>query len=124
MQHNNSGEKTMRTQNQHKITTTKAAICFPSGKTLPEIAQYIVEAGNTINDGKSGCKRFIAALRQGIRWAGVNWVAKQAGMSRHSLYYAVGRKEADPRFNTVVKLLRVFGVGLVFVGEDTSKNLN
>ncbi|MBO5910994.1 MAG: hypothetical protein J6Q05_02210 [Elusimicrobiaceae bacterium] len=114
----------MRTQNQHKIRTTKIPTCFSSGKTLPEIARYIVEAGNTINDGQSGCKRFIAALQQGIRWAGVNWVAKQAGMSRHSLYYAVGRKEADLRFNTVVKLLRVFGISLVFVGKDTSKNFD
>lgn len=67
------------------------------------------------------CKRFIAALRQAVRWAGVNWVAKQAGMTRHSLYYAVGRKDADPRFNTVVKLLQVFGVKLVLVVKDTPK---
>ena len=108
----------MKKPNQYKMMETKPLPSFPSGKTLPEITQYIVIAGNAMNEDKGSCKRFIVALRQGIRWAGVNWVAKQANMSHHQLYYAIGRKDADPRFNTVVKLLQVFGIKLVLAVKD------
>lgn len=57
---------------------------------------------------------FFHALMQAVRWTGVSFVARQAGLTRQGIYDALNRENANPSFNTLSAILRVLGVKMSF----------
>jgi probable addiction module antidote protein len=86
---------------------------------LPEfdVAAYLDSAETIaayLNDFlEEGDAAMIAhALGTAARARGMSDVAKEAGMARESLYKAL-RPESSPRLETVMKVMKVFGLRLV-----------
>ena len=57
---------------------------------------------------------FLYALMQTVRWTGVSYVARQAGLTRQGTYDALSRENANPSFNILSAISRVLGVEMNF----------
>ena len=77
-------------------------------RTPPEMAAYLDAWLTDAPDDASGIAR---ALGDIARAKGMTQVAKEAGMSRESLYKALSAR-GNPSFATVLKVARALGVQL------------
>jgi len=76
-------------------------------KTEDDIRQFLKEAA------KSGSAQdFIHALNTAARAKGMTAVAKQAGVTRASLYKSLA-DDGNPRFETIAKIVEALGCKLV-----------
>jgi probable addiction module antidote protein len=75
-------------------------------ETDEDIALYLAEA---IETGDASFIRF--ALNTAARAAGMTWIAKQANVSRESLYRSLG-PEGNPEFETVMRVITALGLKL------------
>jgi|ERR1019366_9339030 probable addiction module antidote protein len=74
------------------------------------IAEYLEEAMNVaMEDSDPGF--LVHALGTVARARGMSQIAKDAGLSRESLYKALGA-EGNPEFGTVLKVLQALGLKL------------
>ena len=64
---------------------------------------------------------FMAALATAAKARGMTQLAKDAGVSRESLYKNLA-PGAKPRFETVMKITRALGVALGATAQASSKN--
>lgn len=70
------------------------------------IAEYITQV---LDDGDT--KEFLRAISYIARAKGMTEVSKETGLSRASLYKTL-EENAKPRFETVMKILKSFGIKL------------
>ena len=70
------------------------------------IAEYITQV---LNDGDT--KEFLRALSYIAKAKGMTEVSRETGLSRASLYKTL-EENAKPRFETVMKILKSFGIRL------------
>ena len=70
------------------------------------IAEYITQV---LADGDT--KEFLRAISYIARAKGMTEVSKETGLSRASLYKTL-EENAKPRFETVIKILKSFGIRL------------
>lgn len=70
------------------------------------IAEYITQV---LADGDT--KEFLRAISYIARAKGMTEVSKETGLSRASLYKTLD-ENAKPRFETVIKILKSFGIRL------------
>jgi probable addiction module antidote protein len=70
------------------------------------IAEYLTEV---LNDGDTN--EFLRAISHIAKAKGMSDIARKTGLSRTSLY-KVFSDDSKPRFETVMKLLKAFGVRL------------
>lgn len=76
-------------------------------KTDEDIRLFLKEAGETGN-----AREFIHALNTAARAKGISAVAKQAGVTRASLYKSLA-DNGNPRFDTIAKIVEALGCRLV-----------
>lgn len=93
------------------METTKRTetVPFDAGRLLdrPEdVAAFVADA---LESGHSGYIQH--ALGVAARARGMGEIAEKAGLSRESLYRAL-REDANPRFDTVLKVLHAMGLHL------------
>lgn len=81
-----------------------ASVYLDSKEAIAEYLTAILEEDNP--------SLLAAALGDIARARGMSDIAKAAGLSRESLYKAL-RPDAQPRFETIAKVCRALGVGLV-----------
>ena len=93
-------------------TTTKPFDIAEHLETDEDIRQFLQEIVAT-GDGSD----FIHALNIAARAKGMSEVAKQAGVSRASLYKSLS-PEGNPRFETISKVVNAFGCHLAVVGDE------
>jgi probable addiction module antidote protein len=97
------------------MTTSHRLTPFDSTRYLDDesaIAEYLsafLEAGDD--------RALLMALGQVARARGMTQVARAAGVSRESLYKALG-PDGHPQFDTVMKVARALGVQLRVVPAD------
>ncbi len=70
------------------------------------IAEYLTQV---LNDGDN--KEFLRAVFYIAKAKGMTEVSKETGLSRPSLY-KVFSDDAKPRFETIIKILKSFGIKL------------
>ena len=70
------------------------------------IAEYLTEV---LNDGDTN--EFLRAISHIAKAKGMSDIARKTGLSRTSLY-KVFSDDSKPRFETVMKLLKAFGIRL------------
>ena len=56
-------------------------------------------------------------IMKAIKWMGIAKVARQAKMTRQGLYTAFGRENANPRFDTLMSVLKVLGMQKNFISK-------
>jgi len=78
-------------------------------KTTEDIRAFLQEVATTGNESD-----FIHALNTAARAKGMSEVAKQAGVTRASLYKSLA-DDGNPRFETVSKIVSALGCKLVVV---------
>lgn len=76
-------------------------------KTPEDIRLFLKEAGET-----GSAKDFIHALNTAARAAGMSEIAKQAGVTRASLYKSLA-DDGNPRFETIAKIVEALGCKLI-----------
>ena len=76
-------------------------------KTTEDIRAFLQEVATTGNESD-----FIHALNTAARAKGMSEVAKQAGVTRASLYKSLA-DDGNPRFETVSKIVSALGCKLV-----------
>jgi len=82
------------------------------------IAEYLEEAMKIATEDSD--PSFLAvALGTVARARGMSQIAKDAGLSRESLYKALG-SEGNPEFGTVLKVLQALGLKLSIARQDES----
>jgi probable addiction module antidote protein len=99
--------KTARTAKQRNTRTTPYDVAAYMG-SAEDIAAYLNAWLTEAPDDAAGITR---ALGDVARAKGMTQVAKEAGLSRESLYRALG-PEGNPSFATVIKVARALGVRL------------
>ncbi len=99
--------KTTRTAMKRKTRTTPYDVAAYMG-SVEDIAAYLDAWLADSPDDAAGIKR---ALGDVARAKGMTQVAKDAGLSRESLYRALS-PEGNPSFATVIKVTRALGVRL------------
>ncbi|HJT23895.1 MAG TPA: transcriptional regulator [bacterium] len=77
-------------------------------KDPKEAREYLREAyGRSLEDGNGAV--FQLALRDVAEaHGGIGWLAKKSGMPRESVYRVLA-KERDPKFGSILKVLKPFG---------------
>lgn len=99
--------KATRTTKQRKTRTTPHDVAAYMGSP-EDIAAYLDAWLTEAPDDAAGITR---ALGDVARAKGMTQVAKDAGLSRESLYRALS-PEGNPSFSTVIKVTRALGVRL------------
>jgi probable addiction module antidote protein len=99
--------KTTRTAKQRKTRTTPYDVAAYMG-SAEDIAAYLDAWLTEAPDDAAGITR---ALGDVARAKGMTRVAKDAGLSRESLYRALS-PDGNPSFATVIKAARALGVRL------------
>lgn len=90
--------------NAENITSFAAADNLKTSEDIKRFLKEAVETGNS--------KDFIHALNTAARAKGMTEVAKQAGVSRASLYKSLGN-DGNPRFETIAKIVEALGCKLI-----------
>ncbi len=80
-------------------------------ETDEDIREFLKEASVTCTP-----EEFIHALNTAARAKGMTEVAKQAGVTRTSLYKSLSAN-GDPRFENISKIVNAFGCHLAVVGH-------
>ena len=94
-----------------KTTTTRYDVAEHL-RTPEEMAAYLEACIQEANEEANGDAAFIAkALGDIARAKGMSQVARDAGLSRESLYKALSG-ERSPGFDTVLKVIGALGLGL------------
>ncbi|MDQ2988907.1 MAG: putative addiction module antidote protein [Pseudomonadota bacterium] len=86
------------------MTPFDAAEFLDSEESISAYLAALLEEGNP--------KAFAAALGDVARARGMSQVARDAGVSRESLYRALSG-EGNPEFGTILKVMRALGLKLV-----------
>ncbi len=86
------------------LTPFDAAEFLDSEESISAYLAALLEEGNP--------KAFAAALGDVARARGMSQVARDAGVSRESLYRALSG-EGNPEFGTILKVMRALGLKLV-----------
>ena len=101
----------MKTNNDRDFTPEELAITpfdgaeyLDSEETISAYLAALLEEGNA--------KAFAAGLGDVARAKGMSQVARDAGVSRESLYRALS-DEGNPEFGTILKVMRALGLKLV-----------
>lgn len=82
------------------------------------IAEYLEEAMKIATEDSD--PSFLAvALGTVARARGMSQIAKDAGLSRESLYKALG-SEGNPEFGTILKVLQALGLKLSIKSQNTA----
>lgn len=100
----------MKTEKQLKLATFDASDYLDSEETIAEYLSASLE--NPDPDA------FLVAVRDVAKARGISAIATIAGLGRESLYKAL-KPGAQPRFNTVRRLLVALGVKLDVVPPHT-----
>ncbi len=82
------------------------------------IAEYLDEAMK-VAMGDSDPSFLAVALGTVARARGMSQIAKDAGLSRESLYKAFGG-DGNPEFGTILKVLQALGLKLSVKSQDTA----
>lgn len=83
-------------------------------KRSPEMVREYVKLAVKDYKKTGNQELFLHALMQAVRWIGVSYVARQAGLTRQGIYDALNRENANPSFSTLTAILRVLGVKMSF----------
>ncbi len=86
-----------------KLKTFDAAVYLETNEDIQEFLAQAASSGNT--------KHLLHCLGIAARARGMSEVAKQAGVTRASLYKSLD-EDASPKLETIVKVLEVFGCKL------------
>ena len=92
-------------------TTTKAFDIAEHLQTNSDISEFLQEVADT---GSSS--DFIHALGVAARAKGMSDVAKQAGVTRASLYKSLSA-DGQPRFETITKVVAALGCQLKIIAQ-------
>ena len=92
-------------------TTTKAFDIAEHLQTNSDISEFLQEVADT---GSSS--DFIHALGVAARAKGMSDVAKQAGVTRASLYKSLAA-DGQPRFETITKVVAALGCQLKIIAQ-------
>ena len=92
-------------------TTTKAFDIAEHLQTNSDISEFLQEVADT---GSSS--DFVHALGVAARAKGMSDVAKQAGVTRASLYKSLAA-DGQPRFETITKVVAALGCQLKIVAQ-------
>ena len=92
-------------------TTTKAFDITEHLQTNSDISEFLQEVADT---GSSS--DFVHALGVAARAKGMSDVAKQAGVTRASLYKSLAA-DGQPRFETITKVVAALGCQLKIVAQ-------
>ena len=93
------------------LTPFDAAEFLDSEETISAYLAALLEEGNP--------KAFAAGLGDVARARGMSQVARDAGVSRESLYRALSG-EGNPEFGTILKVMRALGLKLVAQPASTA----
>jgi len=93
----------MNSAQTHSITPFDAARFLDNEEVICEYLNEVLQQDDT--------DLLLSALGDIARARGMNAMAKAAGVGRESLYKTLAR-DAKPRYDTVLKLLRASGVRL------------
>jgi len=99
-----AGETPDFTPEELALTPFDAAEFLDSEETITAYLDALLDEGNP--------KAFAAGLGDVARARGMSQVARDAGVSRESLYRALSG-EGNPEFGTIVKVMRALGLKLV-----------
>ncbi len=99
----------METDSRIKLEPFDASDYLDSEETIAEYLAAALENPDT--------DAFLTAVRDVAKAQGISRVAKTAGLGRESLYKAL-KPGAQPRFETVRKLMSALGVRLDVVGTS------
>ena len=91
------------------ITPFEISDHLKSDKEIREFLQEVLATGDSSD--------FIHALNIAARAKGMTEVAKKAGVTRASLYKSLSEK-GNPRFETINKIVGVFGCKLSLTGTN------
>ena len=92
-------------------TTTKAFDIAEHLQTNSDISEFLQEVADTGSNSD-----FIHALGVAARAKGMSDVAKQAGVTRASLYKSLAA-DGQPRFETIIKVVAALGCQLKIVAQ-------